>query len=237
MKLRNPWLIRLAGFLGAGVVRLWMNTVRYRYILNGQHVHPNDPELDRRYVYAFWHEAMLIPGGQRWRGRVNVLISQHADGELITQVVRHLGFRVVRGSTTRGGVKAIREMLRKSRASHLAVTPDGPRGPRRHVQPGVIYLAAKTGMPIVPVGVGFQKAWRARSWDRFAVPYPWSTAVCVAGPVLFVPPEVEREEMDRYRQLLEERMLQATAQAEQAAGGEVELNGGRALADQRKAAG
>ncbi len=217
MKLRNPWLIRLAGFLGAGLVRLWMSTVRYHIHQTGGLVDPNSRWLRGRYIYAFWHETMLFPAGRKTRAKFHVLISQHADGELIAQVCRRLGFGVVRGSSTRGGVEAVRKLLRLGRGSHLAVTPDGPRGPRRRVQPGIVYLASRTGLPIVPAGIGFEKAWRAASWDRFAVPKPWCTAICVVGEPIHVPPELDKDQLEHYRQRVEQELLNATEAAEHCA--------------------
>jgi lysophospholipid acyltransferase (LPLAT)-like uncharacterized protein len=111
-------------------------------------------------------------------------------------------------------------MLEAARHSHLAMTPDGPRGPRRRVQPGTIYLAAKTGLPIVPFGVGFAKAWRARSWDRFAVPYPYSRVTLVSAAPIDVPPELDGKALTHYRGLLEERLLHATEEAERWAAGQ-----------------
>jgi lysophospholipid acyltransferase (LPLAT)-like uncharacterized protein len=218
MKIRHPWLIKTIAFVAAKLLRVWLWTVRYRYEVHGQHVHPDDPEIEGRFIYAIWHEALLFPAGRRWKGNMHVLISQHADGELITQVANHLGFNAVRGSTTRGGVPALRGMLEKAKDSHLMVTPDGPRGPRRQVQPGVVYLASRTGLPVVPVGIGYRRAWRARSWDRFAVPYPCTAGIAVAGPVVRVPPDADRDELETYRLRLEEAMLAATAEAENWAG-------------------
>jgi lysophospholipid acyltransferase (LPLAT)-like uncharacterized protein len=212
MKLRHPWLIRAAGFLGAGVVRLLMSTVRYQFHF-GVPVDPNDRHLRGRYIYAFWHEAMLFGAGRKTRARFQVLIGQHADGELIAQISRRVGFRVVRGSSTRGGVEAVRKMLRLGRG-HLVVTPDGPRGPRRRVQAGIVYLASRTGLPIVPAGIGFENAWRARSWDRFAVPKPGSRAALVVNEVIAVPPDIDKEGLEFYRQRVEHALLAATAEAE-----------------------
>ena len=105
-------------------------------------------------------------------------------------------------------------LMKRSRRSHLAVTPDGPRGPRRQVQLGLIFLASRTGLPIVPVGMGYARAWRLRSWDRFAIPHPWSAATCVMGWKIHVPAGLNREELERYRRLVEEEMLNTTAAAE-----------------------
>ena len=216
MKLRHPWLIRLAAFFAAWLIRLWMRTVRCRLVFppDGRR-HPPDPRAER-FLYAFWHETILFPTA--YPARVHILISQHADGELIAQVCRHMRYGVVRGSSTRGGTQAILQMKRLSGRSHLLVTPDGPRGPRRRVQPGVVFLASRTGLPVVACGVGFARAWRAPSWDRFAVPWPWSEAVCVLATPLPVPPDLDRAGIERYRLLVEERLRAATEAAERLAG-------------------
>src|SRR5260370_36744992 len=178
MKLRNPWLIRLLGFLGAWLIRGWMGTVRYCFAFADK-VHPADVRRER-FIYAFWHEAILFPAATR--AKIHILISQHADGELIARMCRHLGHGVVRGSSTRRGGIALPELLRCSKRSHLAVTPDGPRGPRRQVKMGAIFLASLTGPPILPPRIGFSEPWRLGGWVRRATRGAWSTVVWVLGP-------------------------------------------------------
>lgn len=218
MKLRDPRLIRLAAVIVALAIRVWMATVRVRLVNRDAADHPADADR-ARYIYTCWHEALLAP--VKFRARVRVLISKHADGELIAQACGHLGYGVVRGSSSRGGGEALVELWDCSRKSHLLFTPDGPRGPRRRVQPGVIALAARSGLPILPVGVGFRHAWRARSWDRFALPRPFTTCICVSGEAVRVAPTVGREGLEYYRNLVEERMHAATEEAERLARGGV----------------
>jgi lysophospholipid acyltransferase (LPLAT)-like uncharacterized protein len=211
MKLRSPWLIRIIAFLAGGLIRLWMCTVRHRKTGSAASTQPADPRV-ARYIYAFWHESLLLP--TTFKTPCRVLIRQHADGELIAQICLSLGFQVVRGSTTRGGAGAMLNMANKGQAAHLAFTPDGPRGPRRQAQLGVIAVASLTGLPIVAYGVAYGRAWRARNWDRFAVPLPFTTAYGVVAPELRVPPKLDREELERYRRLFEERLADATTAAE-----------------------
>ena len=149
---------------------------------------------------------MLFPAYYWAWPEMQILISDHRDGELITRVVRRLGFGVVRGSTTRGGVRALREMTQRVDRGHLCVTPDGPRGPRRHVHQGLAYLSSKTGLPIVGAGMAFQNPWRARSWDRFAVPRPFRPAACVVPEPLLVPADADRETIEACRLEVERRM-------------------------------
>jgi lysophospholipid acyltransferase (LPLAT)-like uncharacterized protein len=227
MKLRSPWLIRFAGLLGAILIRCWMGTVRTRLAILDPRLHPADVRV-QRYIYAFWHDTMFFPA--ILPARIHVLISQHADGELIAQVCRHLGFGVVRGSSTRGASQALLGLLRQSRHTHVAVTPDGPRGPRRQLQRGLIFLASVSGLPIVPCGFGYARAWHARSWDRFAVPHPWSSATCVMAPAIHIPPHLSREELERYRRLVEEQLRETTEAAERWAQGGVRPKLGKPLA-------
>ncbi len=211
MKLRNPRLIRIVAWCLAQVIRIWLATVRYRRDAETARLHPADPHK-ARYIYAFWHETLLAP--VVFRVPVHVLISLHADGELIARVCHHLGIGVARGSTTRGGVGGLLEMQRRSEQSHPVLMPDGPQGPRRKVQKGIIALAAQTGLPIVPIGIGYTWAWRARSWDRFAVPLPFSRITVMAGPAITIPPDLDREALERYRTEVDDQFRRVTAAAE-----------------------
>jgi lysophospholipid acyltransferase (LPLAT)-like uncharacterized protein len=214
MKIRNPYLLRLAGLLGALLVRIWIGTLRYQYRPLGPSLDPNEADFRGRYIYAFWHEYILAPAYNYGRPDVHVLISQHADGEIIADICRRLKFSLVRGSTSRGSIEAVREMLRISEFGHLAITPDGPRGPRRRIQPGLIYLAARTGMPIVAFGIGFQHAKRLRSWDRFALPRPWSRATCVTSVPIAVPADCDKEQLEEYRANVQSALDEVTDLAE-----------------------
>jgi lysophospholipid acyltransferase (LPLAT)-like uncharacterized protein len=218
MKIRNPVFLKVLGFAIAWFVRIWIGTVRFRYRALGPDVNPHKRGLKGRYIYAFWHETLLLPAYHYSRPDVWVLISQHADGEMIAQACRHLSLKVVRGSPKSRAVEALLELKRVSRQGHLVFTPDGPRGPRRTVQMGVVFLAAKTGLPIVPVGIGVQGAWRARSWDRFAVPRPFSAAACVIGEPIYVPDNVDKKQLELYRQQVQDAMDGATAAAERMTG-------------------
>jgi lysophospholipid acyltransferase (LPLAT)-like uncharacterized protein len=198
MKLRHPLLIRLMASLAAPLLRSWVGTVTYRFSPECRWVHPESEHVTGRFIYAIWHEALLVPAGVKSPRPVVALISRHADGELIAQVCRWFGVRAVRGSSRRGGAAALRELIEEHARSHILVTPDGPRGPRRCVQPGAVYLASCTGLPIVPVGVGFSRAWRAPSWDRLALPWPGSTVYVVVHPPVSVPGQLNREGLTPY---------------------------------------
>jgi lysophospholipid acyltransferase (LPLAT)-like uncharacterized protein len=213
MKIRHPWLITILAFAAAWLIRLWVGSLHYRYHGLGPEIRPGHPRTRQRYIYAFWHENLLVLARHYGRPDVHVLISQHADGQLIAETCHWLGFSLVRGSTTRGGVEALRHMMRLGNG-HIAITPDGPRGPRRRVQSGLIYLAAQTGLPIVPGGVGYCRPWRAGSWDRFALPRPCSAARCVTGRPIAVPADLSRDQLEEYRQQVEQSLEEVSRLAE-----------------------
>ena len=214
IKIRHPALIRALGTAGAGVLRLWLGSLRYRYRPMGPNVDPHDRALAGRYIFAMWHETLLLPIQRYARPDICVLISQHADGQLVAEICRRLQVGVIRGSTTRGGAEALRGLLDKGRRMHLALTPDGPRGPRRQVQSGVIYLASRLGLPIVPTGFGFDQPWHAASWDRMVLPRPWSRARCVTGDPIVVPPSASKSALEDYRQRLENALAITTEHAQ-----------------------
>jgi lysophospholipid acyltransferase (LPLAT)-like uncharacterized protein len=211
MKLRHPGLFGLVALLASWLIRAWMGTLRFRMAYLDGKRHPTDARI-QPYVYAFWHEGLLFP--TVFRERANILISQHADGELIARVCKHLGAGVVRGSTTRGGLAALMTMVHKGKSSHLLITPDGPRGPRRTFQIGAILLASLSGLRLVPVGLTFAPAWRAGSWDRMLLPRPWGAAYGVVGVPVAVPGDLDRQALERVRLLVEEEMASLTDAAE-----------------------
>jgi len=211
MKLRHLGVIGLVALLASWLIRVWMGTLRIRMVYLDGKKHPTDGRIDP-YVYALWHEALLFP--TVFRGRGHILVSQHADGELIARVCRHLGAGVVRGSTTRGGLAGLMGMAHRSSMGHLLITPDGPRGPRRRMQAGAVLLASLTGYPVMPLGLTFEPAWRVNSWDRMLLPKPWGAGYGVVGVPFHVPPNLGRQDLERYRQRLDEEMARLTLAAE-----------------------
>jgi len=167
----------------------------------------------RPLIYAVWHGRILIVPWlnarlRRSEGarRVRVLASRSRDGQLMADFARRFDLDVVRGSSSRGGVEALRELARAIRAGEdVAVVPDGPRGPARRLQAGIVALAATTGAPIVPVGVAARPARRLHSWDRFMVPVPFARCAVVFGGALEVKRHDEREDARaRVEQALED---------------------------------
>ncbi|MFZ5832872.1 MAG: lysophospholipid acyltransferase family protein [Planctomycetota bacterium] len=215
MKLDFPFVHKLGGLLGAAAIRKWMSTLDYQVAFYDHTVDPAFPACTSQKIYIFWHEYILFPIYLRGHCNLAMLLSRHRDAEALSHAARHLGFDFVRGSTNRGGVGAIRELLRKSRSMNLTITPDGPRGPRRVLAPGAVYLASRLGLPLVVVGFGYDRPWRVRkAWDQFAIPRPFSRARAVPSPAIWVPPELDRSGIEHYRQRIETLLNRLTDEAE-----------------------
>ena len=167
-------------------------------------------------IYAFWHAHMLLPAYVGKNRNVKVLISQHRDGEYIAQIVQRLGYGVARGSTTRGGAKALLRMIKqiKEDSISLAITPDGPKGPRFVAQSGAILLGQKTQYPIIPVMIYMSKYWELPSWDKFCIPKPFSKARIFYGNPILVPSKLEKLEMEEYRAALEDELIRLENESE-----------------------
>ncbi|MDT8368341.1 MAG: lysophospholipid acyltransferase family protein [Longimicrobiales bacterium] len=167
----NELIFRGVGVLGGGVVRALHATCRIT--VEGDAHWQSLAEAGRGWIWCLWHGTMLTP---IWRHRDEgavALVSEHRDGEYLARILEELGVVTVRGSSTRGGSRGVRALLRAAQDGRvLAVTPDGPRGPRERLKPGALFVAMRTGLPLVPIGVGVSRAWRTDSWDRFTVPQP-----------------------------------------------------------------
>jgi lysophospholipid acyltransferase (LPLAT)-like uncharacterized protein len=203
----------IGGFLGRLLANALLATVRFRT--------ENRERFDRfadrgePVLYALWH-GRLLPLTYFHRGRgIAAMISRSADGEYIARLVSGWAFHAVRGSTSRGGGEALREVARRIRAGQsVAITPDGPRGPRQRVQPGVVLAAQLTGAPIIPVIAGCSRAWWPGGWDRFCVPKPFSQVVVVYGEPRHVPRELEESDLRRHMEALEREMNELTEQVD-----------------------
>ena len=182
MKLEG-WKARWLVALGFRLLQILACTLRYemddRAGVLGKPVEGN-------YIAALWHNRLLLisfvlkkffpqrPGAG--------LISASRDGDMIADVTRRFGFDVVRGSSSRMGASALLELSEVLASGRdVLITPDGPRGPAYELGPGIIFLAQKTGAPVVPVNMEYSSCWRVKSWDRFIIPQPFSKVRVIIG--------------------------------------------------------
>jgi len=153
---RERLVLRLVPLPGALFIKALRATLRVRSV--GREIPESIKEEGGQYIYTFWHGSLLMMVYGYVGERLTFLVSWHRDGELVTRVMRYFGMEPTRGSSTRGGIRALHQLLRKVREGYdIAFTPDGPRGPARKVQDGLIQTARLSGLPIVPVGFAARK--------------------------------------------------------------------------------
>lgn len=206
-------VLRIVPWLAAGLMQCLFRLLRVVHV--GRAYPESCWARGERIIVTFWHGRLLMmpfvypgkPGA--------ILISQHRDGEYISRIATILGFEVIRGSATRGGMRAFKQMLRAIKGRlNLVITPDGPKGPRAKVKSGVIEVARLTGAPIVPVSFSASRRRFLKSWDAFLVPIPFSRVVYVWGEPMYVPPTATKDEVVKHQEALEERLDLLTMKAD-----------------------
>jgi hypothetical protein len=206
---RLRWIVPL----GALLVRLLAATWRIR-LVNGDY--PRRLRAAREpVVFTLWHGHLLPLLMMHRHEDVSILISEHRDGEIIARIAERLGYRTVRGSSTRGGERALLGLARVlQEGGDIAVTPDGPRGPARRFAPGALVAAQRGGGTILPIAASASRAWRLRSWDAFLVPKPFArVTVAYQTPtrVEAATPRAAAELAPRFQALLDSAVALADA--------------------------
>jgi lysophospholipid acyltransferase (LPLAT)-like uncharacterized protein len=213
MKDKTPLWMRAAGLGAAAGIRAWMSTLDYQAVFYDRGVDAIYASATPR-IYVFWHEYILIPLTMRGHCKITMLLSKHRDADVLFRLAHHMGFECVRGSTYSGATAALMELSRVGKQMHMAITPDGPRGPRRELAQGPVFLASKLGLPIVCMGFGLDRPWRLKSWDKFAVPKPFSRARAVVSPEIWIDSNLDRDELELRRQGVERLLNEVTREAE-----------------------
>jgi lysophospholipid acyltransferase (LPLAT)-like uncharacterized protein len=216
VKLRDRLLTGVGVWVTSWLLRGLYATLRPVYV--PQNVFRDLLADGKPFVIAAWHGRLLyLLHLTRWcRDRdCTALVSRSQDGELVSQIAERFGLAPTRGSSSRGGARGLLEMVSKVQQGYIAgVTPDGPRGPRYHVQPGVVTIAQKTGAPILPFT--YNARWKAvlRSWDRCLVPLPFSRVVVVYGTPIYVPGGASADVLEAKRQEIEGCLHRITSVAD-----------------------
>jgi lysophospholipid acyltransferase (LPLAT)-like uncharacterized protein len=208
---------RLISWVGAQLVRVLLLTSRKRFVI---------PEESRSFmdgeqpvILAVWHSRILLTHQLRPKDRpLDVLVSHHQDGRLIGRILERFELASIYGSTSRGGDKALRALIRANKAGHnLGIAPDGPRGPAGHVSEGVAQLAVLTHTPVIALSYAASRHSRLNSWDRFVIPYPFSTLYFIASaPIYYEESATDDKKLvrERLRQTIEKELHRITEHAE-----------------------
>lgn len=222
MKIRSPLLIHTAARLLTGAIRLLFSTVRLQIHLQTPGISPYGDTGGERFIYCVWHDGILGPTFGGPQSQVAALTSQHTDGTLVAEVLSCVGITPIRGSSSRGGARAVRQMMEAASKYHIVIATDGPRGPRREVKDGIVYLAAQTGRAIIPVVFDGANCWRPRGkWTDLVVPKPFSHAHMIAGTPIRVPPRMSKDERARWRAVVQQAMDDLDRRVGQLAGGQL----------------
>lgn len=164
---------------------------------------------DQHVILGAWHEAMAVLLQTHQNKNFHSVTSYSFDGELAARVVNQYGNEAVRGSTSRGGVNAIRQLEKAlNQVPCVGITLDGPRGPRRIAQPGAAILASRTGVPILPHASAIRHCYRLKSWDRFPIPRPGTRILCAYGEPIYPTEDTSREGVEALRQQLQDQLTE-----------------------------
>jgi hypothetical protein len=212
MSKQSDFKLALIGMVGATLIRLLGLTWRVRWV--NRHFRDDARRGRGTFIYVIWHGEMLPLLYAHRSQNVSAMISEHRDGEIIARVVQRLGFRTIRGSTTRGAARALLSACREIEEGHtVVVTLDGPRGPAHSVAPGAMVISQRTGAPMLPVVGTASRAWHLRSWDRFTIPKPFARVTIAYGRPFAVNASTARDaanEADETRLAMESLAEQLT---------------------------
>jgi lysophospholipid acyltransferase (LPLAT)-like uncharacterized protein len=208
---RHYWF---AGTFGKHMLDALLRTVTFRVMTNEPHL-----ELQakgQRVIYTLWHGRLLPLTFFHRNHNIATLISQSSDGEYIARVVERWGYTPIRGSSSRGGSSALREMVKLARKGQsLAITPDGPRGPKQQLKPGVLMLAQLTGHLIIPMSASATRAWWVDArWDHFLVPKPFSKVYVRYAEPVAVPRDADESELSRIGTALQATLVRLTEETD-----------------------
>jgi lysophospholipid acyltransferase (LPLAT)-like uncharacterized protein len=207
----------LLSLFGSILIRLLGSTWRVEW--KGEDHIERARRLSGQVIFAFWHGRLLVLSYTHRHREIQVLASEHSDGDLMGRTIRWLGFGHLKGSSTRGGARAFRDLSRVLRDGlDVGLTVDGPRGPRGSVQQGAIELSRMTGSAVVPISNTARPRRLFRSWDAFQLPMPFARVVVSYGEPFVVPGDAEEGERERYRVLLEERLGELTSRLDRGLG-------------------
>jgi len=193
------WLVE---HLGPLLISVWFATIRLRWA--AEPCPGSAPRPRKSVIFVFWHQRLLcFVYSHRGQGGY-VLVSRSRDGEIIARLLAGLGFAPVRGSSRRGGMEAMRALLeRAGDGRDIGITPDGPQGPGKVFKGGAVYLASRSGLPVVPLAVSYRRFFALPNWDAFQLPWPFTQAVVRAGVPIQVPPELDAAGLEAWRARLE----------------------------------
>ncbi len=229
MKIRNPFIARALVKCCLYLLRLLYSSCRIILYEEEPNSSPYSKPIrswsyntdyiaepaQEKHLYCMWHDILLMSTFCGVSENMAALVSQHRDGGYLSIILEELGIKPIRGSSRRGGSKAVKQCLKAAENYHISITPDGPTGPRHQLKPGIVFLASQSGRKIVPVTSSCKRYWRIRAkWSDMLIPKPFTTVLVITGKHFSIPEKLEREQLQDYVEELEQYMHEFTKKYE-----------------------
>lgn len=216
--LKSDGMKAFIGWVAAGYIWFVYRTSRWQ-VLNGEF--PDQMVKDKKpFIMSFWHgRILMMPICVKGGVKAHVMISRHGDGEIISRAIEHWGLKSVRGSSSKGALGAVKDILKIIRKNEVAViTPDGPRGPRMRAQDGIARIASMTGVPVLPSAFSTTRGRRLESWDSFMLAKPFSRGVIIWGDPIYVPKKLDEAGLENAKLEIERSLNFVTQEADRLCG-------------------
>lgn len=212
--------LRRLGQIVAGKIVVYV--CRFIFFSSRKHFHFVDPGTNpysktrsESFIYSVWHDSLMMPVFLGRHRNTSAIVSKNFDGGYVAEVLKGSRIGSIRGSSSKGGAAAVRQVLALEEDHHVVVTPDGPRGPAREMKSGVVFLAAKTGRPIVPTAFIVKRNLEfAGKWTTLSIPLPFTTIHAYTGAPLRIPAKISSEDLNFYTERLQEAMDQLNEEAQ-----------------------
>lgn len=218
MRIRNVVIERGVAWMAVAAASTLFATVKRSMSYADPETNPYRLPSHGTFIYSVWHDSLLMPLFLGRQPRTVALVGRHIDGGFLAESMKSLNIATIRGSSSRGGAEAVHQLLENHEDYHIVVTPDGPRGPRREMKPGVAYLASRTGKPVVATAFACRKFWSlGTGWTTLSIPKPWTTVYAMAGEALQVPADADKETLREYTDRIQHEMDRLNALVEKMA--------------------
>jgi lysophospholipid acyltransferase (LPLAT)-like uncharacterized protein len=206
MRIRSRLANKLLAVLLVSSIKLLFLTLRRRAKFHTPESSPYD-DVEGRFIYSVWHDELMLSLFAKKHKVVAAITSQHQDGTYLASVLKLMGVTPIRGSSSKGGIEAVRKAMTIAKERHIVVTPDGPRGPRHVMKDGLVFLSSKTGNSVVPLSFECSRFWRIQGkWTDLVIPKPFSKLTVIYGEPIEIPKRLRREGMLDYTQRVQDAM-------------------------------
>ncbi|HBN79132.1 MAG TPA: hypothetical protein DD473_25615 [Planctomycetaceae bacterium] len=207
MRIRSRFLEPIVAWIAVVTFKMLYATLRKEIHFSDEAVNPYVPVTNGTYTFCVWHDSLLTPLFLARQPATMALVGGHRDGTFLADSLKQLGIGTARGSTSSGGTAAVRFLMNEGKDSHLVLTPDGPRGPRREMKTGCAFLAAKTGKPVVPTAFLCKSYWSiGTGWTNLIIPKPFTRVIAVTSPALVIPESISKEELKEWTEKIQAEM-------------------------------